>query len=361
MSSSNKIIAGKYEVLSKLSEGGMGEVFKARHLLLDEVFVLKQVRPQLVDKEKHEQRFLREARTAIRLKHPNIAGIHDFFTTEGQAVLVMEFIDGRTLNEILENSGPPRLGLAFEMARQTLEALSYLHGQGFLHRDISPDNLMLTQNFDGLPWIKLLDMGLAKSLGAGGDLTSRGTFLGKARYSAPERLSGQQDLDETSDLYSFGVTFYELFTGHYPIRGKDFGSLISGHLLQAPRGFEETDPEGRVPESLRALLLQCLEKRPEDRFTCARDLLNQLEEIEVEPVPASEVEGLFGVEADAGAGVPEPTVDLEVTADESGALVLKAPVDDTEIPPTVGFEEEAEAKGLRGWMGRARRLMGSDE
>jgi len=277
LSEPGNIIEGKYEVLFKLSEGGMGEVYKVRHLLLDGVFVIKKIRAQLHADENLQRRFLREAQTAIRLKHPNIAEIHDFFISEeGTAHLVMEFIDGVTFKEILSRSGPPSLGLTLELARQSLGALSFLHTEGYLHRDISSDNLMLTRSFDGRPLVKVLDLGLAKSLTGGVELTSRGMFLGKARYSAPEQLSGKSDLGPSADLYAFGVTLYEMLTGCYPVEGEDFPALFAGHLLRPPRDFAETDPGGRVPPKLRQIVLKTLEKQVERRVSSAAELLDLL-------------------------------------------------------------------------------------
>ena len=141
-------IEGKYEILEKLGEGGMGAVYKVRHRLLDDVRVIKMMRPQLVADEEFKARFQREARVAIQLRHPNIAHLIDFTIDEedGTAFIVMEFIDGMTLEEVLRHSGPPPLGLAVEIGQQALRALACLHEKGFVHRDISPDNLMLTED-----------------------------------------------------------------------------------------------------------------------------------------------------------------------------------------------------------------------
>ena len=160
-------IEGKYEILEKIREGGMGAIYKVRHRLLDEIRVVKVMRPQIADSEDQQRRFLREARAAIRLRHPNIAQLYDFAVeADGIAYMVMEFIDGVTLQEMLAKNGPPPLDLTLEIARQSLEALGYLHAHGYVHRDVSPDNLMLTQDVDGQPQVKLIDLGIAKDLAA---------------------------------------------------------------------------------------------------------------------------------------------------------------------------------------------------
>ncbi len=274
-------IEGKYEILEKLGEGGMGAVYKVRHRLLDDVRVIKMMRPQLVADEEFKARFQREARVAIQLRHPNVAHLIDFTIDEedGTASIVMEFIDGMTLEEVLRHSGPPPLGLALEIGQQALRALGCLHERGFVHRDISPDNLMLTADAEGRPLVKLIDLGIAKLLGAGtdlstggGHLTATGIFLGKVRYSSPEQFGteGAAMVDARGDLYSLGVVLYELLTGRYPIQGKDPSSLIAGHLFRSPLDFADSDPEGRVPPELRALLLRALAKEPAQRFASSR-------------------------------------------------------------------------------------------
>ncbi len=276
MSLPRNIIEGKFEVLHKISEGGMGEVYKVRHLLLDQAFVIKVIRAQHEGDENLRERFHREARAAIRLRHANIAEIHDFSIGKGgTAYIVMEFIDGATLKQILARQGPPALGLTMEIAAQSLKALSFLHRQGYLHRDVSPDNLMLTRSLDGEPLIKLIDLGLTKRLEGGGELTSTGMFLGKVRYSAPEQFQGKE-LDQRSDLYSFGVMLYELLTGRCPIQGEGFSALIGAHLLRPPLDFAATDPLDRVPPPLRRIVMQTLEKDPAERVATADELARLL-------------------------------------------------------------------------------------
>ncbi len=267
---------GKFEVLHKISEGGMGAVYKVRHVLLDEVRVIKVVRPQHADDENLKARFHREARTATRLRHPNIAVMHDFSIDEsGTAYIVMEYIDGKTVHQVLAEGGPPPLAETLEIARQSLDALSYLHGEGYVHRDISPDNLMLTQGPRDKLLVKLIDLGVAKRVGGGHQLTSTGMFLGKVRYSSPEQFSGVE-LDARSDVYSFGVMLYELLTGRIPIQGEDFSSFIGGHLYRSPISFDVSDPEGRIPAGLRQVVMKTLEKQAENRVGSAEELAAML-------------------------------------------------------------------------------------
>jgi serine/threonine protein kinase len=186
------------------------------------------------------------------------------------------------LKEILQRTGPPPLGLAVEIARQALAALGYLHRRGFVHRDISPDNLMLARDADGRPVVKLIDLGIAKAVAAdlGRDLdtslTATGIFLGKPRYASPEQLEDRGPIDARSDLYSFGIVLYELLTGRSPINGRSAQELMAAHLLRPPLGFDATDPQGRVPPALREIVLRLLAKKPEERIATAEELAASL-------------------------------------------------------------------------------------
>jgi serine/threonine-protein kinase len=296
-------IEGKYVVLAKLSEGGMGAVYKVRHKLLDEIRVVKVILPHLGHTAELSDRFLREARAASRLRHANIAQILDFTVDEqGHELLVMEFIDGLTVKEILQRTGPPPLGLTIEIARQALAALGYLHRRGFIHRDISPDNLMLSRDADGRPLIKLIDLGIAKAIASdlGRDLddslTRTGIFLGKPRYASPEQLDDGGPIDARSDLYSFGIVLYELLTNRCPIAGRSAQELMAGHLLRPPLSFDETDRQGRVPPALREIVLRMLAKKPDQRIATAEELSDALAPFAT-PVTA----------ADLAAALPQPS------------------------------------------------------
>ncbi len=272
------LFEGKYEVLHKISEGGMGVVYRVRHLLLGEHRVVKVIRPQLAADPGLRQRFLREARIAARLRHPKIAQFYDFsMGVDGTAWIVMEFVDGRTFADFLQVDGPPPLELVIEMAIQTLDALAYLHRKSFVHRDISPDNVMLTRDFHGGPLVKLIDLGIAKHLDGelGGDLTAAGMFVGKRRYSSPEQF-GPKAIDQRSDLYSFGVMLYELLTGSCPIEGETPEEMIAGHLFRPPVTFDESDTGGRVPLDLRRTVMRALAKEPDERITTAEEFIDLL-------------------------------------------------------------------------------------
>ena len=249
----------------------MGAVYKVRHRFLDEIRVIKVIRSTLEPSQEISDRFLREARMAIRLRHPSVAVLHDFAVDDdGKAFIVMEHIAGLTLEDVLRAGGPPPLGLALEIASQALRAMGYLHRNGFVHRDVAPDNLMLTRGVDGEPLVKLIDLGIAKVLAGEGAATTTGIFLGKPRYASPEQF-GAREIDHRSDLYSFGVVFYELLTGKCPVAGNDPASYMAGHLFRPPLDFAASDPGGALPAELRRIVLRALAKAPGERFASAAD------------------------------------------------------------------------------------------
>ncbi len=317
---SGTLIEGKYEILSKIKEGGMGTIYQVRHRLLDEIRVVKVMLPHLGSEEEYKHRFVQEAKMATRLKHPNVGTIHDFaLDPDGRAYIVMEFIDGVNLSELLRTSGTPEIPLVLEIAHQTLSALGYLHRKNVVHRDIALDNLMLTHDEEDRPQIKLIDLGISKALDRTIELTSRGAFLGKFKYCSPEQLgslAAGETLDGRSDLYSLGVVLYELLTGRAPVTGDNTRTLIGAHLFHPPIPFSVTDPEGRVAPELRAIVLKALEKKREDRFASAedfdREILAVRDKLEAAEVPQATRRLLSRVRSSRGV----PTVPVTPSAQD---------------------------------------------
>jgi serine/threonine protein kinase len=286
-------IDGKYEVLEKISEGGMGTVYKVRHRLLDEIQVIKTIRPNFIDHPEIRSRFLREAKIAVGLRHDNIAQMFDFaIAGDDNAYLVMEYVSGATLRDVLETSGPLDVGLTLELARQTLDALGYLHDKNIVHRDVAPDNLMLTTDGRGGPRVKLIDLGIARAEGGPGDtgITQTGVFVGKIKYSAPEtfQADGESAATPQSDLYSLGVVLYELLTGRHPIPGNSPAGIISSHLFSPPVSFEESDGSNRVPLRLRELILKALAKKAADRQRSAAEISKEIARLQEGLPPPAE-------------------------------------------------------------------------
>jgi serine/threonine-protein kinase len=285
----------KYELIEPLREGGMGAIYKVRHRLLDEVRVVKVMRPHASQDPELRRRFLQEAKLAIRVRHPNIAQLHDFSMDEaGTATMIMEFIDGVTLQDVLKSGPPPGLPLVVEIGAQTLQALACLHFNGIVHRDVASDNVMLTRGFDGRPIVKLIDLGIARD--PQGEATTTGMFIGKARYASPEqfRAKGNERPTPASDMYSFGVLFYELLTGRHPFEGSGFVELATAHLFNPPASFDVSDPQGLVPPPLRALVLDALEKDPARRIQSAEEFTARLRSaVTAEPIDGPELERLL--------------------------------------------------------------------
>jgi serine/threonine protein kinase len=270
-------IASRFDVLAKLGEGGMGCVYKVRHRDLDEVQIVKTLQAHLSGDEALRERFINEARRGMRLRHPHIAGVHDFqVCADGTGFIVMEYVHGLNLRDLLAVRGALSLAMVGAIAVQTLDALAYLHGEHFVHRDISPDNLMLATTSDGRPFVKLIDLGISKSLDAGSTMTATGQFLGKVSYASPEQFGGQ--LDGRSDLYSLGVVLYKLLANADPFATTNYRELIAAHLFQRPRPFSETAPDRKIPEAVQAVVFRALEKNPDARFANASEFCAAVEE-----------------------------------------------------------------------------------
>ncbi len=310
-------IDDQYEIVAKIKEGGMGEIYKVRHRLLDELRIVKVLHSTLEDTEELKERFAREARAAIRLRHPNIVQIFDFTVDRsGTGLIVMEYIRGTDLKQVIAQPELPSLALAIEIARQSLRALGYLHRNGFVHRDVSPDNLMLSEDVEGRPLIKIIDLGIAKQHGVESQLTASGIFLGKFRYASPEHfgVQGPGGIEARSDLYTFGVVLYELLTGKHPIQGDSTSQLIGGHLFQPPRDFAETDPGKRVPEALRKIVLKTLAKEAAGRFTTAEEIIARLDDLKVTyPIDAAVT---LEAKRFAAGGTDAPALGTAITASQ---------------------------------------------
>ena len=309
-------IRDKYEVIEKLREGGMGAVYKVHHRLLDELRVVKVMKPGTVANEEMRQRFLAEAKTASRLKHPNIAHIYDFAIDEqGTAYLVMEFIDGVNLRDLRKTQGTPDLRLTLELMQQTLQALSFLHRKNIVHRDVAPDNLMLTHDEDGNPLIKLIDLGIAKAVDDNRGLTVAGTFLGKLSYASPEQfgaLEPGEALDGRSDIYSLGVVFYELLTGVRPFQAATPALLPHVHLRGDVIPFEMSDPGGKVPPAVRAIVMKALARDRKDRWASADEMAREIGRVKI-LVPALDEDRTIAVISIVRASVGSEANDATIT------------------------------------------------
>jgi serine/threonine-protein kinase len=265
----------KFELLGKLGEGGMGSVYKVRHRLLNQILVVKMMTPKSAASPEHQKRFLREAQTATRLRHPGIVSILDFVLREdGSAYMVMEYLEGANLADAVRRCGRMPASLGLFIADHVLAALSFMHEKGAIHRDIAPDNIMLTREESGLVRAKLIDLGIAKILDAGEELTVMNQFIGKVRYASPEQVASRDatgTIDGRSDIYSLGTVAYELLTGVKAFRGDNILELLHAHQVGRIVPFEESDPEGELSPELREVLLRAMAVNPDDRFASAAE------------------------------------------------------------------------------------------
>jgi serine/threonine-protein kinase len=251
---------GDYRIESMLGEGGMGQVFRVRNLLSDRVEAMKIVLPGLEGQEQLPERFLREIRVLASLEHPHIVAMRTALREQDRVALVMELVDGVSLATILQTTGvTPADGLRY--MTQVLSALSYAHARGVVHRDIKPANIMVTRA--GLS--KLTDFGVAYFKGAR-SLTQSGAAVGSLHYMSPEQVRGT-DVDGRSDIYSVGITLYEMATGTRAIKGDSDWAIMDGHLHQRPTDPSEVNPA--LPRTLSDAILRAIEKTPSDRYQTA--------------------------------------------------------------------------------------------
>jgi tRNA A-37 threonylcarbamoyl transferase component Bud32 len=257
---------GQYDLLKKLGEGGMGQVFKARHRLMNRVVALKVIHKRHLDRPGAVERFRREIRTLAQLGHPNIVGAQYADQVGDTHFLVMEFVEGVTLAQLVRERGPLPVPLACAYARQAAEALQHAHEHGLVHRDVKPANLMLTLTGQ----VKLLDLGLARlreEQPAGEDLTGAGAVLGTPDYMAPEQWDDTHAVDVRADIYSLGCTLYHLLTGRPPFGGPEYSSSarkMKAHAEAPVPPVRGLRPD--VPEGLAAVLGRLLAKDPADRY-----------------------------------------------------------------------------------------------
>ncbi len=268
-------IESTYEVLDTMG-GGMGAVFKVRHRLFGEIRIIKVMQAALKDDSSLRERFSAEAKRGKQLKHRNIAEVLDFMIgSDGNAYLVMEYIGGVNLREAFSQTAQPLdPRTVIEIGEQTLAGLGYLHARNLVHRDISPENLMMTKDENGCLLVKLIDLGIAKSLEDTITLTRAGDFMGKLSYASPEQFGDK--VDSRSDFYSLGIVLYELLTRVKPITAANTGAFVLAHYQTPPRPFSETDPGSRIPENLRRVVLKALEKKPENRYQSASEFATAL-------------------------------------------------------------------------------------
>jgi len=271
-------LAEKYLVETLIKRGGMGAVYRGKHVLMDKVVAIKVLRPSLAADQDVVTRFSREAKAASRISHPHAVSVTDFGEAEnGVVFLVMEYLDGRTLKDKIRSEGPMSLERAVETVRQIAGALDAAHAQGVIHRDLKSDNVMLVRH-DGGDWAKVLDFGIAKIQQPEGqrdiDLTAPNVVIGTPQYMSPEQCSESKTIDARSDVYSLGIILFEVLAGHVPFTGESSTSIMMKHVMEPPPSVLAFRSD--LPVGISDVLARALAKQPEDRFQSAGELAEAL-------------------------------------------------------------------------------------
>ncbi len=259
---------GNYLIVSKIGEGGMGIVYKAHDTTLDRTVALKVLSPHLFRNQEFLQRFRVEAQAQARLNGPNIVTLHSMFEIPGSLVLVMEFVEGHTLDQRLHNEGRLSVASTVWVFEQALLGVERAHRMGIVHRDLKPSNIFITNTHE----VKLMDFGVAKILDSKAN-TQSGSMIGTLMYISPEQIKGQ-DADFRSDIYTLGITLYQAVTGVLPFEKKTDYEYMNAHLHEAP--LPPTSLQPAIPQELEDIILKAMDKEPNRRFQNAHEFRKAL-------------------------------------------------------------------------------------
>jgi eukaryotic-like serine/threonine-protein kinase len=265
--------AGRYDIERELGSGGMATVYLARDVKHDRRVAVKVLRPELAA-ALGPDRFPREIRIVAQLQHPHVLPLHDSGEADGFLFYVMPYVDGESLRTRLQRDGQLPVGDVVRILREVVDALAYAHSHHILHRDMKPDNVMLSGRH-----AMVMDFGVAKAVSDAGaeKLTTVGVAVGTPAYMSPEQATGEEHIDQRSDIYAVGILGYELLTGSTPFAGKTAQAVLSAHVMEPPPPI--TDRRPTVPPVLADVLMRCLAKNPADRWQSAEEILHHLESL----------------------------------------------------------------------------------
>jgi serine/threonine-protein kinase len=253
------VIAERYELEELVGTGGMSSVYRAHDQLLERHVALKVLHPHYADDSEYVERFRREARAVAKLSHPHIVTVIDRGEADGQQYIVFEYVDGENLKQLIERTGPLPTRQAIELTLEIADALAFAHEHGLVHRDVKPQNVLITPDGEA----KVTDFGIARSLDVEQGVTQTGTVLGTSNYLSPEQASGHTTTPAT-DVYSLGVVLYEVLTGEVPFPGENFVAVAMKHINEPPPDVQARRPD--VPLRLAAAIDRALAKDPTERF-----------------------------------------------------------------------------------------------
>jgi serine/threonine protein kinase len=347
-----KILGNRYRLIEEIGEGGMALVYKAECSLLCRTVAIKILRPQYANDAEFVERFRREARSAASLSHPNVVNIYDVGQEDGMDYIVMEYIPGENLKNIIKKEAPFSIRKALDYTRQIAEALNHAHQRNIIHRDIKPHNILVTP--DGQ--LKVTDFGIARAISAS-SFTQAGIVVGSVQYSSPEQVKGGL-VGPQSDLYSLGCVFYELLTGMVPFSGDTSISIAMQHLHEKKTPVKELRLD--VPATVEHILDKAMAKEPAERYPSAAALLRDLTnaqtkltlEIEPEEDLPTQILNIPNAKDQAGKGYkwfPGALIVLAVTLVTMGAaflyFFLKPPLPEVVVPNLIG-KDLTEAREL---------------
>lgn len=278
------LLNNRYQILARVGQGGMGQVFRADHTLMGRTVAIKVLNPNLVTSQESVARFKREIQTLAQFEHPNVVRLFDAGTTpSGRFYMAMEFVQGEPLSRILAGSGRLELKRFARLFGQVLQGVGKAHERNIVHRDLKTENLLVTTSDSGAEVVKIMDFGIAKLLsdepvqGSDPFLTAERVAVGTPEYMSPEQAAGGAQVDHRSDLYSLGVVAFELLTGRLPFEAESPVGYIGKHIVDPPFTFEEAQPGLGHPPAIERFVLKALEKEPSERFQSAEEMLDALE------------------------------------------------------------------------------------